>query len=656
MDVRCSKCGTEYEFDDSKVTPHGIAVQCTTCGHVFKVRREEGALPDPVVVGEAQVDHWIVRDREGSEHRFRELTTLQKWIVEQKVGRDDEISKTGRSWKALGEISELSSFFAVVDAANRARAAKGQSATSVAKTGSFEKPMFPAQLEYGEASANEESAKRDAQPQVHEGAAKGISSLPQEIAARRSDFEAHEPTERVDRSRRDDEDDFFSEDFGKDIDLSVLERDDPVLQWKRRSRNRKIFALLLTALLVSPLILFFASRATFDRVFAPLIALFDASASGDKDKRVEEKNEIKGGDSSPREQKEEANKAAPVEASAANKNEEKAISTSLSAKLSLNEVLAKVDVNDALNKDQFSLISRARSQQANVLNETLRLAGDDTMAAAEAKVQRDEALQEAYLMANNARSSGDKAGAHLAFGAYYAAKLSPLEMKTELNAALALEPLAKDEVARIRFQKNLLDALAKGTLDKEREALKKELSALGGEKDERLFYGQAMLYTSKEAAHLEGMKGLTGAKRPTPLGLNALKAQEAQKPKAPSLDDMKFADLLRRGQAHQRAGRVKPAISHLRAAIKKSPASNPAWMALGWAYLDAGKSNKALDAFENVVERAPRLPDAQLGMAEALRYTGRKSAAIAAYKRYLELSPNGREANMAKNAIKTLSQ
>ena len=79
-------------------------------------------------------------------------------------------------------------------------------------------------------------------------------------------------------------------------------------------------------------------------------------------------------------------------------------------------------------------------------------------------------------------------------------------------------------------------------------------------------------------------------------------------------------------------------------------------MALGWAYLDAGKSNQALNAFEKVVARSPRLPDAQLGMAEALRYTGRKGAAIAAYQRYLDLSPNGREANMAKNAIKILSQ
>src|SRR3954471_6591714 len=138
MDVRCSKCGTEYEFDDAKVTAAGVTVKCTSCGHVFKVKRDESGsmAPSPSTsfggsfgqVGPSSMNpqstfakgidggEWMVKRVDGQGFRFKELTTLQKWIVERKVGRDDEISKTGKTWKKLGEIAELASFFQVVDA------------------------------------------------------------------------------------------------------------------------------------------------------------------------------------------------------------------------------------------------------------------------------------------------------------------------------------------------------------------------------------------------------------------------------------------------------------------------------------------------------------------------------------------------------------
>src|SRR2546423_1081542 len=62
---------------------------------------------------------WKVRQANGNVFTFKELTTLQKWIVERKVSRDDEISLTGESWKRLGNIAELASFFQVVDEAQK---------------------------------------------------------------------------------------------------------------------------------------------------------------------------------------------------------------------------------------------------------------------------------------------------------------------------------------------------------------------------------------------------------------------------------------------------------------------------------------------------------------------------------------------------------
>src|SRR5215831_3847934 len=130
MDVRCERCGTEYEFDETKVTEAGVTVKCAQCGHLFKVRRRGEAsaaqkLPGPPIVtapmaagGSERM--WMVRDpKSGDVQRFRELTTLQQWIVERRVSREHEISRTGDTWKPLGEIAELASFFQVVDLATR---------------------------------------------------------------------------------------------------------------------------------------------------------------------------------------------------------------------------------------------------------------------------------------------------------------------------------------------------------------------------------------------------------------------------------------------------------------------------------------------------------------------------------------------------------
>ncbi|MGA9523320.1 MAG: zinc-ribbon domain-containing protein, partial [Myxococcaceae bacterium] len=141
MDVRCERCKTEYEFDDARITEAGVAVKCTTCGHVFKVKKKALVVTVPVKPGELETAgipaisppvqgqvpspssekqrDWKVRQASGNVFTFKELTTLQKWIVERKVARDDEISLTGETWKRLGNIAELASFFQVVDEAQK---------------------------------------------------------------------------------------------------------------------------------------------------------------------------------------------------------------------------------------------------------------------------------------------------------------------------------------------------------------------------------------------------------------------------------------------------------------------------------------------------------------------------------------------------------
>lgn len=127
MDVRCDRCQTEYELDDGIVTEAGASVQCTTCGLTFFVRR--GGATSAVGAGGAEAfstpetPEWTLSTEGGKVHRFRDFSTLNRWIVERKVTRDDRVSRAGGAWQVVGEIAELAPFFAVVEEADRARLA-----------------------------------------------------------------------------------------------------------------------------------------------------------------------------------------------------------------------------------------------------------------------------------------------------------------------------------------------------------------------------------------------------------------------------------------------------------------------------------------------------------------------------------------------------
>jgi predicted Zn finger-like uncharacterized protein len=116
MDVTCERCGTEYEFDETLVSVRGTTVKCTNCGHLFKVFRP-GAGPNQAVERA-----WKVRRRGGGELELGSLKELQRRITEGSLDEEDEISRSGESFKRLGDIAELRTFFA----AARAEAEEGR--------------------------------------------------------------------------------------------------------------------------------------------------------------------------------------------------------------------------------------------------------------------------------------------------------------------------------------------------------------------------------------------------------------------------------------------------------------------------------------------------------------------------------------------------
>ena len=106
MDVTCDRCGTDYEFEEALVSTRGTTVKCTQCGHLFKVYK-----PQAPVEASGEKHPWTVRAADGSSHRLSSLSDLTRLIGEGVFTRQDEVSRTGKAWKRLGDIDELKGFF-----------------------------------------------------------------------------------------------------------------------------------------------------------------------------------------------------------------------------------------------------------------------------------------------------------------------------------------------------------------------------------------------------------------------------------------------------------------------------------------------------------------------------------------------------------------
>lgn len=144
MDVRCERCRVSYAVHDARIPEAGVKVACTGCGHGFLLRKKVLAVAVPLKTGDgdptvpitdldspdgaARADgggpdraEWRLRQAAGAVFPFRELSTLQRWIVERKASRDDEVAKVGQddAWRRLGDVPELASFFALVEQAGR---------------------------------------------------------------------------------------------------------------------------------------------------------------------------------------------------------------------------------------------------------------------------------------------------------------------------------------------------------------------------------------------------------------------------------------------------------------------------------------------------------------------------------------------------------
>lgn len=101
MDVRCSRCRTEYDFDDLLISERGTTVKCTNCGHQFKIFPAGGAAPE----------RWLVKTHAGQELVYTSLKELQRAIAKAQVSPSDMVSRGRNPPRPLSQIAELEPFF-----------------------------------------------------------------------------------------------------------------------------------------------------------------------------------------------------------------------------------------------------------------------------------------------------------------------------------------------------------------------------------------------------------------------------------------------------------------------------------------------------------------------------------------------------------------
>ena len=74
--------------------------------------------------GPTEQRQWLIRLENGEQKSCRELAMLQQWIVAGVVTRESLISRTGKTWKRLGDIAELGQYFVIADEARHTREAR----------------------------------------------------------------------------------------------------------------------------------------------------------------------------------------------------------------------------------------------------------------------------------------------------------------------------------------------------------------------------------------------------------------------------------------------------------------------------------------------------------------------------------------------------
>jgi len=697
MDIKCERCGTEYEFDDSRVSEEGVTVKCSTCGHLFKIRKKSFVLTEPVPQDDGGAadggKNWMVRRRDGTVLSFKELTTLQKWIVERRVSREDEISKSGETWKRLGGIAELASFFQVVDQAMAATQPllPAISLPPVPSLPPQSQPVLPA-VSYPPPSQPVLPGMQGmvSQGMVSQPMAPAVSYPPQSqpvMPAVQPPPPAvsypppSQPALPVPAGRQ--EPDAWGAEAG-----AAAPDDDVVEKWKRRGRRKWFFIVPVLLLALGVGAFYLAAPEQFMGLVHRVLGKADelpalAQAQYQSGLQAFLKDTEAG------------YAAAATELDSAIKE----------AKGKFPAAMALLAEVQATRADRLAERIQAAEAAVKVLEDKER-----SLAPADGK-EPDAALKTQIAEAHNAKVEGQKELQRLQAEAQKAME----EAKRQVDGALEVEPrsfealLAKADYLRVRgagreqIEVPLREAAAlrpqdpglrfvdgaalgedEASLDmavqKLNEAL--ELQQRAGQPDllrVRYLLARTLVRAKRpedakvqlervlqSSPEHEAARALLASLQPPPEpvpppavdggapdgGADAADAGPA-KPAEPAAPQT-FDGWMSQADALQQRGRTEKALEAYEAALSLKPGHAEALTGKGLCLLDLGSYAASIGAFQQALKTNPSFGDAILGQAEAYKYKGDKASAVKWYQRYLEVHPNGPEASVAKGNIEEL--
>jgi len=651
MDVRCERCGTEYEFEDDRVTEEGVTVKCSTCGHLFKIRKKSFVLTEPVTLGKKEGEgagdrNWMVRKADGTVLSFKELTTLQKWIVERKVSRDDEISKSGETWKRLGGIAELASFFQVVDAAT---------------TGSMPAPAPQETLPMPAASPPTAPPAHTTQPlpaaappsQTQEAPALTPQAVPQSPAQDPSHPVV--PAEMPAPEAPSEPDSWGEPGFaGAD--------DDVVEKWKKRGRRKWFVIIPLVAIVAGVGVWYLVAPDSFMGVLNSIIgksdALSEAALAQYKSGRAH------------------FLKDSPKELELAVRDLNAAVSAAEGKYPDAMALLGEVYVTRAAQNDmRINALDRKIADLKKQIKALMPPDGSEPKGEVKKQIlpinnQKVEIQKKRNILVDAARKDLDEA-------------------KRYIDAAAEIAPEA---FASKRAKADYLRVLKAGR-DQVDRPLKEAQAAKPN--DPELLYVEGAFYAA-DPASLEIAAGkltqavelmpelvraryllaevLIGQKRPEDAKVHLQRiAQESpdhqlakdllatlrkppepeREPKVPGQPDT-YEGWMQLALKLQDKGQAKKALEAYTAALQLQPNDVKAFTGQGYSYFDLGQLANALKCFRQALKNNPRHGAAIIGLAEVYKDRGDADNAIEFYQRYLEVLPNGPEAALAERNIKDL--
>lgn len=651
MDVKCENCGTEYEFDDSKVTAAGITVKCTHCGHLFRVSRD---APQPAAPSTAsRTRHWMIRNRHGEIREFRDLSTLQQWIVARKVSRDDEISKTGETWKRLGSIVELAGVFNAVESTGSVGDLFGSGSASIELSSvppdAAPPPFGPAEVIPTGKFRLEGPRKLPAPPPPASPAA-SIDDAPTIRVTRDHRVAAVEAVRSV-----------------PPAPLAFSEPPPPGYTPPAQSSGRGFWLGMLTAVALAGVGYF-----VYDTFMRPDAAA--PTAAGSVSERA-----VRRGETAYQRDTEADFARAEAEFTKALRQLGEPPSD---PRLAVRALLGRARV--AIARAEYTKLAQ---QDASA---HLRIAG---LALEDARLLAPDDAGLRLVQADLHRVGGDNRRANAALEGLQV----PDALHDELRLVQAALPIHAGNWVAARDQ---LKGLPAGALEQPRARLlyATALARSGRTQDaifelERVLTRQPdhdaanRLYTALrprspatisaaavsrspvgQAAPRTIMAGTApsstaspSAPKPAPERAAsksaAKKAQNARQnvaAKAPKKAPRSFDGLMTAARRAQENGRTNQARRLLLQAIRIKPNQPEALSSLGWCDVDDGKFRRAINYFQRALGRSDGYSEARYGLGVALERSGQKSAAKKIYQEYLTKHPRGRRRRIVERKVKIL--